>query len=54
MTTATLPEAKRAWLISQVIEELNELLWKHYEDEFVSFVLEEEDPEYQSILSDLK
>ena len=54
MTTATLPEAKRAWLISQLIEELNELLWKRYEDEFVSFVLEEEDPQYQSILSDLK
>jgi hypothetical protein len=54
MTTETLPEAKRAWLISQLIEELNNLLWKRYEDEFVSFVLEEEDPDYQSILSDLK
>ncbi len=54
MTTATLPEAKRAWLISQLIEELNELLWKRYEDEFVSLVLEEEDPDDQSMLSDLK
>jgi len=47
-------EAKRAWLISQLIEELNNPLWKRYEDEFVSFVLEEEDPDYPSILSDLK
>ena len=54
MTTETLPEAKRAWLISQLIEELNNLLWKPYEDEFITFVLEEEDPDYQSILSDLK
>ena len=54
MTTETLPEAKRAWLISQLIEELNNLLWKRYEDEFISFVLEEEDPDYQSILADLK
>ncbi len=30
MTTQTLPEAKRAWLISQMIDELNELLWNHY------------------------
>jgi hypothetical protein len=54
MTTETLPEAKRAWLISQLIEELNNLLWKRYEDEFISFVLEEKDPDYQSILADLK
>lgn len=54
MTTETLPEAKQAWLISQLMEELNNLLWKRYEDEFVSFVLEEEDPDCQSILSDLK
>ena len=54
MTNQNLPEAKRAWLIAEMIEELNELLWKRYEDEFVSFVLEEEDPDYQSILSDLK
>jgi DNA polymerase IIIc chi subunit len=54
MTTQTLPEAKRAWLISQMIDELNELLWNHYEDEFISFILEEKDPDYQSILSDLK
>jgi len=54
MTTKILPEAKRAWLISQLIEELNNLLWKRYEDEFVSFVLEEENPDDPSILSDLK
>ncbi len=53
MTTQRLPEAKRAWLISQLINELNDLLWKHYEDDFSSFLLEEEDPDYQSILSDL-
>ncbi len=54
MTTKTLPEAKRAWLISQLIEELNNLLWKRYEDEFVSFVLEKEDPDEESTTSDME
>jgi hypothetical protein len=51
MTTQNLPEAKRAWLIAQMIEELNELLWDHYDDEFITFLLEEDNPYYQSILS---
>ncbi len=53
MTTQNLPEAKRAWLIWQLINELNELLWNHYDNDFSSFLLEEENPDYQSILSDL-
>jgi hypothetical protein len=54
MTTLNLPEAKRAWLIAQMIEELNELLWRRYEDEFITYLMEEDNPYYQSILSDLK
>jgi len=53
MTTQTLPEAQQAWLISQMIEEFNDLLWKRYGDEFVTFVLEE-DPDYESVLSHIK
>ena len=44
MTTPHLPEAKRAWLIVEMIEALNELLWKHYEEEFNTFLLEEDPP----------
>jgi len=51
MTTETLPEAKRAWLISQLIEELNNLLWKRYEDEFITFIMEENDQEWLSTFS---
>jgi len=54
MTTQNLPEAKRAWLIAQMIEELNELLWIRYEDEFITFLMEEDNSYYQSILSELK
>ena len=54
MTTPNLPEAKRAWLIAEMIEELNELLWNHYEEEFITFLLEEEPSYYQSLLSDPK
>jgi hypothetical protein len=54
MTNQNLPEAKRAWLIAEMIEELNELLWNHYEEEFITFLLEEDPPYYQSILSDPK
>ena len=54
MSTQNLPEAKRAWLIAQMIEELNQLLWNHYEEDFITFLLEEDNPYYQSILSNLK
>jgi hypothetical protein len=50
MTNQNLPEAKQAWLLAQMIEEFNELLWKYYGDEFISFLLEEDYPYYQSIL----
>jgi len=54
MTTQNLPEAKQAWLITQMIEELNELLWNCYGDEFINFLLEEDSPYYQSLLSNPK
>jgi len=54
MTIQNLPEAKRAWVLAQVIEEFNELLWEHYGEDFITFLLEEDPPYYQSILSDPK
>ena len=38
------PEAKLAWLIWQALEKLNGLLWDHYEKDFLSLVMQEEDP----------
>jgi len=37
-------EAKLAWLIWQALEKLNGLLWDHYEKDFLSLVMQEEDP----------
>jgi hypothetical protein len=54
MATQNLPEAKQAWLIAQMIEQFNELLWEHYGEDFITFLLEEEPLYYQSLLSDRK
>jgi hypothetical protein len=54
MSTQNLPEAKGAWLIAQMIEEFNDLLWNCYGDEFINFLLEEDRPYYQSLLSNPK
>ena len=37
-----LSEAKQAWLLWQLLQELSDLLWNHYEEEFLDFVLEED------------
>jgi hypothetical protein len=37
-----------------MIEEFNELLWEHYGEDFITFLLEEDPPYYQAILSDRK
>ena len=43
MSSEELAEARVAWSISQMLEELNSLLWDHYEDEFLAFVMEEDE-----------
>jgi len=36
-------EAKLAWILWQVISDLNQLLWDLYEDHFLDFIMEERD-----------
>ncbi len=35
-------EAKRAWILWQLLQELNDLLWDRYEKEFLDFLIEED------------
>ncbi len=44
MPTEPVTEAKLAWLIWQALEKLNGLLWDHYEKDFLTFAMQEEDP----------
>ncbi|MEW6376332.1 MAG: hypothetical protein AB1502_11170 [Thermodesulfobacteriota bacterium] len=43
MSSEDLAEARVAWSISQMLEELNSLLWNRYRDEFVAFAMEEDE-----------
>lgn len=43
MSSEDLAEARVAWSISQMLEELNSLLWDRYGDEFVAFAMEEDE-----------
>jgi hypothetical protein len=43
MSSEELAEARVAWSISQMLEELNSLLWDRYGDEFVAFAMEEDE-----------
>ena len=45
-------EPKLAWAIWQAVEKLNDLLWDRYENDFLSFTMEENDQEWLSTLSD--
>jgi len=47
-------EAKLAWMIWQALEKLNSLLWDHYEKDFLSFALQQEDQERKSTTSDME
>jgi hypothetical protein len=42
MERENLSEAKRAWLLWQLLQQLSDLLWDHYEEKFLDFVLEED------------
>ena len=43
-------EAQLAWRIWQMLEELNSLLWNRYEDQFLSFAMEEEEQDWLSTI----
>jgi len=37
-------EAKCAWVLWELFTDFNNLLWDRYEEEFLEFILQEEDP----------
>jgi hypothetical protein len=47
-------EAKLAWMIWQALEKLNSLLWDHYEKDFLSFALQQEDQDRKSTIPDIE
>ena len=53
MTPRNVSEAKLAWMIWQALEKLNSLLWDHYEKDFLSFALQEEEQEYKTTLPNM-
>jgi len=53
MKPQNLPEAKLAWLIYNKLEQLSSLLWDRYDNDFVSFIMEEKDQEWLSTLSNI-
>ena len=54
MTPQNVSEAKLAWMIWQALEKLNSLLWDHYEKDYLSLALQEEDQECKTTLSDME
>ena len=53
MPSQPFPEPKLAWMIWQALEKLNGLLWDHYEKDFLSFAMEEENQDDGAIPSDM-
>lgn len=46
-------EAKLAWTVSNLIENLQSFLWSRYMDSFVEFCLKEEQPDHQVGITDV-
>ncbi len=42
MEQEALSEAKRAWILWQWLQQFSDLLWTHYEKEFLTFLVEED------------
>jgi hypothetical protein len=40
-------ELRMAWTLWNVLTDVTQRLWDCYEDDFVTFCLEEEDPDYE-------
>ena len=54
MKPPNLSESKLAWMIWQALEKLNDRLWDRYENDFLSFIMEENEQEWLSTLFDTK
>jgi len=52
MNPQNLPDAKLAWIIWNALQQLSDRLWDRYDQAFVSFVMEDNDQEWLSTLSD--
>ena len=50
MNPQNLPEAKLAWIIWNALQQLSDRLWDRYDNDFVSFVTEENYQEWLSTL----
>ena len=50
MNPQNLPEAKLAWIIWNALQQLSDRLWDRYENDFVSFAMEENDQDWLSTL----
>ena len=51
MNPQNLPEAKLAWIIWNALQQLSDRLWDRYDNDFVSFTMDENDQEWLSTLS---
>jgi hypothetical protein len=54
MNPQNLPEAKLAWIIWNALQQLGDRLWDRYDQDFVSFTIEENCQEWLSTLFDTK
>jgi hypothetical protein len=51
MKSQNVSEAKLAWMIWNALQQLSNRLWDRYDQDFLSFVMEENDQEWLSTLS---
>lgn len=52
MSPQNLPEAKLAWIIWNALQQLSDHLWDRYDNDFVSFTMDENNDEWLSTLFD--
>ena len=52
MNSQNLPEAKLAWIIWNALQHLNDRLWDRYDNDFLSFTMEENEQQWLSTLFD--
>ncbi len=53
MSPQNLSESKLAWIIWNALQQLSNLLWDRYDNDFVSFAMEENDQQWLSTLSNI-
>ena len=52
MNSQNLPEAKLAWIIWNALQHLSDRLWDRYDNDFLSFTMEENEQQWLSTLFD--